>query len=359
MRLVPISVFSIRAPAAKKTADQGQLLVLIGDCHFPINQKLVDGVLGALGEQFPGKFVHLTAEGEPAGQVKVSGGPDPGVGFTFIAGWARRGGNLVIAGQYSVPVEQGQKRGSYLAALADDGQEAVDLDIVAEVTIKGDTASVDLSGSADQAPGPVNCTLNMSKSAVYCAFLSLADGTVMANSGAYRPIEVMCRAGAIANCRHPAPVANRMATGHRIVTTVLGDPRLEAYFTGYREYRAPIADDREIKEIIDYFDVIAAEEPDVRAVFFADADTGDYFSVDVGTDPIFGTPVFDVRSGRSSNPWEAGTQPRDTGRRERASTGMVEGPCLYRRGSGRGLQNAAQLLVHVLLDLCPSLSTTP
>ena len=62
----------------------------------------------------------------------------------------------------------------------------------------------------------------MSKSAVYCALLSLADGRVMANSGAYRPIEVVCRAGAIANCRHPAPVANRMATGHRIVTTVLG-----------------------------------------------------------------------------------------------------------------------------------------
>ena len=46
----------------------------------------------------------------------------------------------------------------------------------------------------------------------------------------------------------------------KIVTTVLGDPRLEAYFTGYREYRAPITDDREIKEIIDYFDVIAAED---------------------------------------------------------------------------------------------------
>jgi N-methylhydantoinase B len=104
----------------------------------------------------------------------------------------------------------------------DDGQDAVDLDIVAEVQISGETARVDLSGSADQAPGPVNCTLNMSKSAVYCALLSLADGRVMANSGAYRPIEVLCRDGAIANCRHPAPVANRMATGHRIVTTVLG-----------------------------------------------------------------------------------------------------------------------------------------
>lgn len=104
----------------------------------------------------------------------------------------------------------------------DDGQAAVDLAVVASVVIRGDHCVVDLSGSADQAPGPVNCTLNMAKSGVYCALLSLGDGAVMANSGAYRPIEVQCRSGCIANCNAPAPVANRMATGHRIVTTVLG-----------------------------------------------------------------------------------------------------------------------------------------
>lgn len=104
----------------------------------------------------------------------------------------------------------------------DDGQEAVDLDVIARVTIAGDACTVDLSESADQAPGPVNCTLNMAKSGVYCALLSLADGAVMANSGAYRPIEVVSRPGSITNCRMPAPVANRMATGHRIVTAVLG-----------------------------------------------------------------------------------------------------------------------------------------
>lgn len=104
----------------------------------------------------------------------------------------------------------------------DDGQKAIDLAVVAEVRVTGETCIVDLSDSADQAPGPVNCTLNMAKSAVYCALLSLGDGAVMANSGAYRPIEVVCRRGCIANCNAPAPVANRMATGHRIVTTVLG-----------------------------------------------------------------------------------------------------------------------------------------
>lgn len=104
----------------------------------------------------------------------------------------------------------------------DDGQQAIHLDVAASVEISGDKCKVDLSESANQAPGPVNCTLNMSKSAAYCALLSMGDGAVMANSGAYRPIEVVCRAGSIANCNSPAPVANRMATGHRIVTTVLG-----------------------------------------------------------------------------------------------------------------------------------------
>jgi len=104
----------------------------------------------------------------------------------------------------------------------DDGQSAVDLSVIARVEVHGDSVTVDLSESADQAPGPVNCTLNMARSGVYCALLSVAEGRAMANSGAYKPIEVICRPGSIANCLHPAPVANRMATGHRIVTTVLG-----------------------------------------------------------------------------------------------------------------------------------------
>ena len=104
----------------------------------------------------------------------------------------------------------------------DDGQDACDMAVVATVTIKGDQCSVDLSDSADQTPGPVNCTLNMARSGVYCALLSVAEGRAMANSGAYRPIEVISREGSIVNCTEPAPVANRMATGHRVVTTVLG-----------------------------------------------------------------------------------------------------------------------------------------
>ncbi len=136
----------------------------------------------------------------------------------------------------------------------DDGQDAVDLVVAATVDISGETCRVDLSGSADQAPGPVNCTLNMARSAVYCALLSLGGGRVMANSGAYRPIEVICRRGSIANCTAPAPVANRMATGHRIVTTVLGalaeaaPDQVPAAYYGVSYVMALLAPDRLVPE---------------------------------------------------------------------------------------------------------------
>ena len=42
-----------------------------------------------------------------------------------------------------------------------------------------------------------------------------------------------------------------------------------------------------------------------------DDDLGDFFSVDIKADLAYGTPVFALVSGRSSCPWEPGTQPRE------------------------------------------------
>ncbi len=43
----------------------------------------------------------------------------------------------------------------------------------------------------------------------------------------------------------------------------------------------------------------------------SDGDAGDYFTLDVKDDPAYGTPVFSLVDGRSSCPYEPGTQPRD------------------------------------------------
>lgn len=104
----------------------------------------------------------------------------------------------------------------------DDGIEDRLLAIRVTLTISGETCAVDLAGSSPQAAGPVNCTLNMTRSGVYCALLAAAGGGVPANDGAYRPVTVSAPLGTVVNCRAPAPVANRMATGHRVVNAVLG-----------------------------------------------------------------------------------------------------------------------------------------
>jgi N-methylhydantoinase B len=104
----------------------------------------------------------------------------------------------------------------------DDGITEDALKVRVTLTIAGDRAKVDFTGSSPQAAGSVNCTLNMSKSAAYFALMSGAGGDFAANSGCYRPIEVVAPLGTVVNCRSPAPVVNRMMTGHRVVNAVMG-----------------------------------------------------------------------------------------------------------------------------------------
>lgn len=105
----------------------------------------------------------------------------------------------------------------------DDGIERDrPLKIHVALTVAGDAVTIDLAGSSEQAVGPVNCTLNMSRSAVICGVMMALGADVPANAGCYRPVTVKAPEGLVVNARSPAPVANRMATGHRIVTTVLG-----------------------------------------------------------------------------------------------------------------------------------------
>jgi hypothetical protein len=58
----------------------------------------------------------------------------------------------------------------------------------------------------------------------------------------------------------------------------------------------------------------ATDTTDVLEVgcLLTDDDPGDYFSTDIAFDSEYGTPVFGLKSGRSSCPWEQGTQPRDS-----------------------------------------------
>jgi N-methylhydantoinase B len=92
----------------------------------------------------------------------------------------------------------------------------------ATVTIAGDRMIVDLSGCAPQVPGPINATLGSTSSAVYYAAMACADRPIPPNAGCYRPIEIVAPEGLVVNARHPAPVAHRIAPGHRLVNVLFG-----------------------------------------------------------------------------------------------------------------------------------------
>lgn len=64
----------------------------------------------------------------------------------------------------------------------------------------------------------------------------------------------------------------------RVVDAVLLNPSFLAYFTAYDQPRAPVLDDADFNAIIDYFDALEADDPSIKAVFFADEDTQDYLS---------------------------------------------------------------------------------
>ena len=104
----------------------------------------------------------------------------------------------------------------------DDGLGSDPIRIHATLDVQGDEALVDLSGSDEQVPGPVNCTLNMSSSAVVCGVLMAIGQDIPANAGCYRPIKIEAPLGSVVNAARPAAVANRMAVGHRVVNAVMG-----------------------------------------------------------------------------------------------------------------------------------------
>jgi N-methylhydantoinase B len=106
--------------------------------------------------------------------------------------------------------------------LDDDGFTDEPVRIAVKITISGDRATVDFTGSAPQVRGPINAVEAITVSAVYYVFRCLIPGDVPASWGIIEPITVIAPAGTVVNARSPAPVAGgNVETSQRIVDTVL------------------------------------------------------------------------------------------------------------------------------------------
>jgi N-methylhydantoinase B len=110
--------------------------------------------------------------------------------------------------------------GEYLAedALDDDGASNEEVLIRVRITIDGERARVDFTGSASQVVGPINAVEAITVSAVSYVFRCLIGGDVPASAGLMQPIKVIAPQGTIVNANPPASVAGgNVETSQRIV----------------------------------------------------------------------------------------------------------------------------------------------
>ena len=108
-------------------------------------------------------------------------------------------------------------------ALDDDGFSNRPVRIRAAITIKGDQATVDFTGSDPQVTGSVNANFAMTLSACLYAFRCLVGDDVLYNAGVSRPITVIAPDGSIVNAKRPSAVAGgNVETSQRITDVVLG-----------------------------------------------------------------------------------------------------------------------------------------
>jgi len=106
--------------------------------------------------------------------------------------------------------------------LDDDGENPQPIRIATRITIAGERARIDFSGSSPQVAGPLNAVEAITVSAVFYVFRCLIDTDVPAGAGLLSPLEVIAPPGSIVNAAPPAPVAGgNVETSQRIVDVLL------------------------------------------------------------------------------------------------------------------------------------------
>ncbi len=143
-------------------------------------------------------------------------------GFREVAAYARH--LLDYSARMMRATLRGIPPGRYAAEdfLDDDGISAEPVRIRVAISVRGERARVDFTGSAPQCAGSINAVEAITVSAVYYAFRCLLDEQVPATAGLLRPIEVIAPEGTVVNARPPAAVAGgNVETSQRIVDTLL------------------------------------------------------------------------------------------------------------------------------------------
>ena len=111
----------------------------------------------------------------------------------------------------------------YRDAMEGDGQAEFEIPIQVEIAVRGETMTVDFTGSAPQVTGNVNAVPAIVRSATWYCVRLMAEEDIPVNHGCFQPVEVITPEGSFLNPRFPAAVVGgNTETSQRIVDTVLG-----------------------------------------------------------------------------------------------------------------------------------------
>lgn len=112
--------------------------------------------------------------------------------------------------------------GTYTALrhLDDDGAGSEPVPLAVAATIKGESLTLDLTGSGPEAKGAVNLSASSLEATVAYAVKALLDPEVAANSGLIEAVTVVAPEGTIVNPHPPAAVAARAVTSNRLAGAI-------------------------------------------------------------------------------------------------------------------------------------------
>jgi N-methylhydantoinase B/oxoprolinase/acetone carboxylase alpha subunit len=114
-------------------------------------------------------------------------------------------------------------RYEFADALDNDGFSATPVHIRCAITIAGDHATVDFTGSDPQTTGGVNANFAITMSATLYCFRCLIEDDVLYNDGIGRAVAVIAPPGSVVNAQHPSAVAGgNVECSQRITDVVLG-----------------------------------------------------------------------------------------------------------------------------------------
>jgi len=116
-------------------------------------------------------------------------------------------------------------RGEYRFEDFLDGDGITDrpVKIVAKITIHGDRATIDFTGSSPQVDGSVNANYAIAVAATTYVFRCLVREDIPYTAGVMRPLEVIAPSGSVVSAQPPAAMAaGNVETSQRITDVVLG-----------------------------------------------------------------------------------------------------------------------------------------